>query len=98
MDNESCVCEMHDRLDAVPKEVAACNGGERADTWVPAKRTVGTQGWETEAAKCKRDDEEGMHEGRDVNVPSQWLQDGRRAKPSANTHQLLRSRLVLSRP
>lgn len=100
MNDKANVCKVHDGLQSVPKKVAARNSGERAGARVPAKGGVGTETFEAEAAEGEGDDQQGVHEGHDMDVPSEvrCFQDDKRGQPNWRTHQLFRSRFVLSRP
>lgn len=51
---------------------------------MPAKGAVGTEALEAEAAEGEGDDQQGVHEGHDMDVPSdvRCFQDYKRGEPS----------------
>ena len=72
--DEAHIREVDDGFNGVPEEVTAGNGCERPRARVPPERTVGIQRLEAYTAESKRDDEESVHGGHNMYIPSNPVQ------------------------
>ena len=72
--DEAHIREVDDGFNGVPEEVATGDGRERPRARVPPERAVGIQRFEANAAQSKRDDEERVHGGHNMYIPSNPVQ------------------------
>ena len=82
--DEAHIREVDDGFNGVPEEVATGDGCERPRARVPPERAVGIQRLEAYTTESKRDDEERVHGGHNMYIPSNPIQVTRQSLKKKN--------------